>query len=46
LAIKSSIVTKLPSMPKGLNDRFMTLKLSLPGKKQATFDSAYAPIKS
>uniref|UniRef100_A0A8C5LPA2 Endonuclease/exonuclease/phosphatase domain-containing protein n=1 Tax=Leptobrachium leishanense TaxID=445787 RepID=A0A8C5LPA2_9ANUR len=43
-AIKTSLVSKLSSSPKGINDRLMTLKLPLcHGKKFATTVSAYAP---
>ena len=42
-AIRNELVTKLSSLPRGINDRLMTLKLSLSGGKQATIISAYAP---
>ena len=42
-AIKSHLVSKLSGLPKGLNDRLMTLRLSLSGKRHATIVSAYAP---
>ena len=42
-AILSSLVSKLDKPPKGINDRLMTLRLSLKGKKYATLISAYAP---
>ena len=42
-AIKTMIVSKLPSLPKGINDRLMTLRLPLEGKYHATLISAYAP---
>ena len=42
-AIKNELVNKLSSLPQGINDRLMSLKLPLPGKKQATIISAYAP---
>ena len=42
-AIKSHLVSKLASLPTAINDRLMTLKLPLVGKKQATFVSVYAP---
>ena len=43
-AVKTSLVGKLEGLPKGVNDRLMTLKLPLShGKKHATFVSAYAP---
>ena len=42
-AILSSLVSKLDQPPKGINDRLMTLRLPLQGKKFATLFSAYAP---
>ena len=42
-AIKSHLVSKLSRLPKGINDRLMTLKLPLSGKRHATIVSAYAP---
>ena len=42
-AIKSSLVSKLSSLPTAINDRLMSLKLPLAGKKQATLVSVYAP---
>ena len=42
-AIKSIHVGKLPSIPKGLNDRLMTMQLPLGRKSSATIISAYAP---
>ena len=42
-AIKSHIVTKLSGLPKGIDDRLMTLRLPLSGKRHATIASAYAP---
>ena len=42
-AIKSHLVSKLSGLPKGINDRLMTLRLPLPGKRHATIVSAYAP---
>ena len=42
-AILSSLVSKLDKPPKGINDRLMTLRLPLQGKKFATIISAYAP---
>ena len=42
-AIRSSLVSKLDQPPKGINDRLMTLRLSLQGKRFATLISAYAP---
>ena len=42
-AIKSNLISKLTSLPKGMNDRLMTLRLPLRGKHHATIISAYAP---
>ena len=42
-AIKSHLVSKLSGLPKGINDRLMTLRLPLSGKRHATIVSAYAP---
>ena len=42
-AIKTQLVGKLSGLPKGTNDRLMTLILPLSGNKHATFVSAYAP---
>ena len=42
-AIKSDYVGKLSGLPKGINDRLMTLRLPLSGNKHATIASAYAP---
>ena len=42
-AIKSHLVSKLSGLPKGINDRLMTLRLPLSGKRRATILSAYAP---
>ena len=41
--IKSHLVSKLSGHPKGINDRLMTLRLPLSGKRHATIVSAYAP---
>ena len=41
-AIKSHLVSKLSGLPKGINDRQMTLRLPLSGKRHATVVSAYA----
>ena len=40
---KSHIVSKLSGLPKGINDRLMTLRLLLSGKRHATIERAYAP---
>ena len=42
-AIKSHLVSKLSGLPKGVNDRLMTLRLPLSGKRHATIVNAYAP---
>ena len=42
-AIKSHLVSKLSGLPKGINDRLITLRLPLSGKRHATIVSAYAP---
>ena len=42
-AIKSHLVSKLSGLPKGINDRLMTLTLRLSGKRHVTIVSAYAP---
>ena len=41
-AIKSHLVSKLSGLPKGINDRLMTLRLFLSGKRHATIVSTYA----
>ena len=40
--IKSHIVSKLSGLPKGTNDRLMTLRIPLSSKRHATIVSAYA----
>ena len=42
-AIKSHLLSKLSGFPKGINDRLMTLRLPLSGKRHATIVSAYVP---
>ena len=42
-AIKSHLVSKLSGHPKSINNRLMTLRLLLSGKRHATIVSAYAP---
>nr|VZI28117.1 unnamed protein product [Spirometra erinaceieuropaei] len=42
-AIRNNIVGRLPSLPQGINDRLMSLRLPLWGGKFATIISAYAP---
>ena len=39
-AIKTELVGKLSGLPKGINDRLMTLRLPLSGNKHATIVSA------
>nr|VZI38040.1 unnamed protein product [Spirometra erinaceieuropaei] len=47
LAIRNDIVGRLPSLPQGINDRLMSLRLPLRrGGKFATIISAYAPPMS
>ena len=41
--IKSHLVSKLSGLQKGINNRLMTLRLPLSGRRQATIVSAYAP---
>ncbi|CAB4013064.1 Hypothetical predicted protein [Paramuricea clavata] len=41
-AIKNDLIGKLTSLPKGVNDRLMTLTLQLKGKRYATIVSCYA----
>ena len=42
-AIKSHLVCKFSGLPKGINDRLMTLRPPLSGKRHASIVSAYAP---
>lgn len=42
-AIRSYLINKLSSLPKGLNERLMHMRLPLKGKRHATIISAYAP---
>ena len=42
-AINSHIVSKLSRLPKGINDRLMSLRFPLSDKRHATIVSAYAP---
>ena len=42
-AIKSHLVSKLSGLPTDINDRLMTLRLPLSGKRHATIINAYAP---
>ena len=39
-AIKSHLISKLSGLPKGINNRLMTLRLPLSGKRHATIVSA------
>ena len=41
-ASKSHLVSKLSGLPKGINDRLITLRLPLSGKRHATIVSTYA----
>ena len=45
-AIKSHLISKLSGLPKGINDRLMTLRLPLFGKRHATIVSVFAPTMS
>ena len=42
-AIMSHLVSKLASLPRGINDRLMVMQLQLTNKQKATLISAYAP---
>ncbi|ELT96916.1 hypothetical protein CAPTEDRAFT_203287 [Capitella teleta] len=42
-AIRTDIANKLVCLPQGVNDRIMTLRIPVSGKKCATIISAYAP---
>ena len=42
-AIRSNTASKLHELPRGINDRLMTLRLHLHGDRHATIISAYAP---
>ncbi|VDL86441.1 unnamed protein product [Schistocephalus solidus] len=42
-ATRNDIVGRLPYLPRGINDRLMSLRLHLRGDKFATIISAYAP---
>ena len=41
--IKSHLVSKLSGRPKNINDRLLTLRLPLSGKRHSTIFRAYAP---
>ncbi|XP_063589282.1 uncharacterized protein LOC134766349 [Penaeus indicus] len=43
-AIKSNLLKNLETLPKGINDRLMTMQQPLTDKKHATLISAFAPI--
>ena len=43
LAIKSSLMKQLPTLPIGINERLMKLRLPLGRNRYATIISAYAP---
>ena len=42
-AVRTSIVRNLESLPRGVNDRLMVMKVPLKGKTSLTLISAYAP---
>ena len=42
-AIKNELVNKLSSLPKGVNDRLMSLRIPISKNRHAVFVSAYAP---
>ncbi|XP_075779308.1 LOW QUALITY PROTEIN: uncharacterized protein LOC142827711 [Pelodiscus sinensis] len=42
-AVRNHLVRQFASLPKGVNDRLMTLQLPLRNRNQATLISAYAP---
>ena len=43
IAIKNSVLPKLESLPKGINERLMTLRIRLKGNQHLTFVSVHAP---
>ena len=43
IAIKNSVLSKLESLPKGINERLMTMRIRLKGNQHLTFVSVYAP---
>ena len=45
-AIRSALVTKLETLPKGISDRLMTLRIPLAGNTHLTVVSVYAPTMS
>ena len=42
-AIRSALVPKLETLPKGISDRLMTMRIPLAGKTHLTLISSYAP---
>ena len=42
-AVKNELTSKLSSIPQGINDHLMTLKLPFSGGRQATIISMYSP---
>ena len=42
-AIRSVLIPKLEALPKGINDRLMTMRIPLAGNAHLTLISAYAP---
>jgi exonuclease III len=45
-AVRTSLVKNLESLPKGISDRLMVMRLPLKGKTQLTLISVYAPTMS
>jgi len=45
-AVRTSLVKSLESLPRGINDRLMGMRIPLKGKQQLTLISAYAPTMS
>ena len=43
IAIKNSVLPTLESLPKGINERLITLRIMLKGNQHVTFVSVYAP---
>ena len=44
--VRTSLVKNLESLPKGISDRLMVMRLPLKGKTQLTLTSVYAPTMS
>ena len=42
-AIRTVLIAKLETLPKGINDRLMTMRIPLAGNAHLTLISAYAP---